>query len=486
MNTGQTGYLRRKKDGRRPGIACLLVALMLALRPVAVHAADNLVIISPHWEGIRYEFGQGFERYYHAKTGREVEIEWMDVGGSSEVLRFIKSEFSNKPGGINVDIIFGGGSDPYLELARIDLLQPYRLPDSLMAAVPQTVGGYPLYNERHLWYGATIAGFGIVYNKRVLELVGLPEPTNWEDLTRPELFTWIGSADPRKSGSAHMPFEIILQAYGWERGWQIITALGANTRGFANSGSQVPKDVTSGEVAYGMAIDFYAWAQINEVGPDMIGYTMPDNLTIVNPDGIGILQGAPHVGVAQSFMRFVFSEFGQKLWMLNVGAPGGPERFQLNRFSILPALYDSVDPSQTSVTFNPFRWSSTFVYDAEVGATRYGILNDMIGTFIIDAHAQLRATWQEAIKQGATDEILPALAVMPISEEEAIALGRDRWRDQTFRNSTLLQWGAVAERKYGTHGSWLPLADMILLLTGLVFGGILTGYLWRLKRKETR
>ena len=463
-----------------------LFLLITFLLPAPVDAADRLVIITPHWEGIRYEFADGFEVFYQRETGREVAIEWMDVGGSSEVLRFIKSEFKNKPEGIDVDLLFGGGSDPYLELSRVDLLESYVLPDSIMSRLPESVGGYPLYDDDFKWYGATIAGFGIVYNKHVLNILDLPEPSTWDDLTQPGKFTWIGSADPRKSGSAHMPFEIILQAYGWERGWQIITALGANTRNFANAGSQVPKDVTTGEVAYGMSIDFYAWAQINEVGADMIGFSLPDNLTIVNPDAIAMLKGSPNPEVARSFLRFVFSPYGQRLWMMNVGTPGGPTKFQLNRFSVLPDLYDSVDPKNTSVTFNPFEWSSNFVYDAEKGSARWGILNDLIGTFIIDAHQQLRAAWKKAIESETTNEILPALAVMPVTEEEASVLGREKWRDQTYRNSTLLEWGRLANKKYGGNADQLPMTDKIVLLGSLIFGCVMTGYLWRLNRKGAK
>ena len=81
-----------------------------------------------------------------------------------------------------------------------------------------------------------------------------------------------------------MAYELILQAYGWERGWEVITTMGANVRNFTSGGSQAPKDVAAGEVAYGLSIDFYAWAQVGQVGEDYIGFTMPDNLTIVNPD----------------------------------------------------------------------------------------------------------------------------------------------------------------------------------------------------------
>ena len=466
-------------------IRCFLYACVFfqACVTAAVSAQDRLVIVSPHWEGIRYEFTRGFDVFYQAETGRTAEIEWMDVGGTSEIIRFIKSEYTGKPEGIGIDMMFGGGSDPFVELARLDLLAPYRLPDDLLSDLPAEAGGYPIYDAGYRWYGATMAGFGIVYNKRVAQIVDLPVPETWEDLTDPKVYSWVGAADPRKSGSAHVPFEIILQVYGWERGWQIITALGANARGFANSGSQVPKDVTSGEVAYGMAIDFYAWAQINAVGPDMIGYTMPDNLTILNPDGIAILEGAPNMAVAQSFLRYILSEPGQRLWMQNPGSPGGPEKFQLNRFTVLPHLYQRIDPAHTSVTFNPFTWTSSFVYDAEKGVARRHIVDDMIGVFVIDAHASLQRRWRRAMEDGDVERVLPALASMPITEEESLVLG-DRWRDQAFRNRTLLSWSRMAEEKYGSGASdWAGVRYMLFSGSGVVLAGMVL-YLWRMKRKS--
>lgn len=469
----------------KPILLSSIICICLCFsRPSGSLAQDRLVIISPHWEGIRYEFGRGFKAFYQAESGREVKIEWMDVGGTSDVLRFIKSEFSNKPDGIDIDLMFGGGSDPYLELSRTNLLAPYQLPDSLLSAIPQKAGGFPLYDADYHWYGATMAGFGIIFNKRVMQRMRLPNPKTWEDLTDPALFSWVGSADPRKSGSAHMPFEIILQAYGWERGWQIITALGANARSFANTGSQVPKDVTTGEIAYGMAIDFYAWAQINEVGPEMIGYTMPDNLTILNPDAIGMLKGAPNSEIARSFLRFVFSEAGQRLWMQKPGTPRGPERFQLSRFTVLPDLYRRIDPAYTSVTFNPFTWTSTFVYDAEKGSARWGIINDLIGTFIIDAHNQLKSRWQQAIEEGNVDSVLPMLAAMPITEEEALDMGRNRWRDQAYRNRMLFDWTQMVEQKYGAGALGMPVAELVLLGGSGGLMTILIVYLWWLKRRR--
>ena len=102
--------------------------------------------------------------------GRVVELEWMDVGGTSEVLRFLRSEFKNKPQGIGVDIFFGGGLEPYLALKKENLLESYILPRELLEKIPPRLEGVPLYDPDYTWYGATLAGFGIVYNKVVLRL----------------------------------------------------------------------------------------------------------------------------------------------------------------------------------------------------------------------------------------------------------------------------------------------------------------------------
>jgi len=442
--------------------------------------ADRLVLISPHWEGIQYEFERAFKIHYQRETGRTVEFDWLDVGGTSETIRFIFSEFKSKPSGIGIDLFFGGGLDPYLTLKRAGLLESYALPQELLRQIPPRLGGIPLFDPEFEWYGVTLVGFGIMYNKAVLRLAKLPVITTWEGLAAPVAFTWVGTADPRKSGSAHMAYEIILQAYGWEMGWRVITGIGANTRRFTNSASQVPKDVAIGEVAYGLAIDSYAWAQVDESGFDKIGFVMPENLTNINPDSIGILKGAPNKAVAEAFVRFVLSEDGQKLWFLNKGQPQGPQRFQLNRFSVLPALYSKIKPQDTAVQFNPFAWQSEFVFDSEVGSVRWGIVNDLIGALIIDPKSLLDQAWRAALADGFTEADWHRLAAMPVTQKEAMVLAREKWRDPAFRNQKLNEWARFARNKYRAYlkpplirSEWLALFGSTILVGGLFF------YLWK-------
>src|SRR5262245_55365641 len=476
--------MNQRRGGQPPKSvrsAITLVWIWLLLCSAHVYAADKLVLVSPHWEGIQHEFEIAFKAHYNRETGRTVDLEWMDAGGTSEVLRFLRSEFKAKPTGIGIDIFFGGGLDPYLALKQEHLLEPYALPQSLLEKIPARLRGVPLYDPDYTWYGATLSGFGIIYNKAVLNLIHLPVIETWEDLASPVVFGWVGSSDPRKSGSVHMAYEIILQAYGWDRGWQILTALGANVRNFTNAATQIPKDVAIGEVAYGLSIDFFAWTQVNEAGPDKIGFVMPANLTIIYPDSIGILKGAPNPDLARAFVRFVMSAPGQKLWLMAKGTADGPQRYQLNRFSVMPSLYDG-SLEHTAVKLNPFSWQSDFAFDAKKGADRWAIVNDLIGALIIDQKQLLNQAWKAALANGLSQTEWRRLAAMPISEEEALDLARTKWRDSALRNQKINEWIHFARAKYQSNikpplvtPEWISLIVFSLIAFGLA------AYSWRTK-----
>ena len=154
----------------RPLKAQLPAILLVLLAAQMASAADRLVLISPHADEIQNEFETAFKRAYLEDTGREVDVEWLDIGGGTPpILRYIKSEFGRTPEGIGIDLFFGGGVDPYLELVERGLLAPYRLPEEMLERLPQRIGGIPLYDPGHRWYGATLSGFGIAHNITIHE-----------------------------------------------------------------------------------------------------------------------------------------------------------------------------------------------------------------------------------------------------------------------------------------------------------------------------
>ena len=83
----------------------------------------EVVVLSPHSTDIRNETSRAFSDWHHARRGVPAVIRWRDCGGgTSQILRFIRSEYAARPEGIGVDVLYGGGVDPFLELKASGLL----------------------------------------------------------------------------------------------------------------------------------------------------------------------------------------------------------------------------------------------------------------------------------------------------------------------------------------------------------------------------
>jgi ABC-type Fe3+ transport system substrate-binding protein len=406
----------------------------------------NLVIVSPHQEGIQVEFGRAFADWHRRNYGTSVKIDWIDVGGTTKDEQYVRSNFQERPQGGDFDIFFGGGTDPYLEFVDLGIALPFKLPEPSLSELPKEIGGIPLYDASYHWYGTSLTAFGILYNKAVLKQVGLPIPAAWEDLGDPRYFGMVSLADPRYSGTMRMMFEIILQAYGWEKGFALITRIGGNVPSFVHNSSQSAREVTLGEAACGLAIDFYAWAEIAEGGRDKMGFSIPSGLTVINPDSIAILRGAPHVALAKRFVTFVMSEEGQRLWMLPKGVAGGPKEYGLNRMAVLPTVYEQYK-GKTLITGNPFEMRMAMRYDREKGGARKDVIKDLIGAAIVDSHAELRSAYKAIIDNGMPEDSVRMLTRCPLTEEEAMALARGDWDDATVRAKVIAEWLDYSRKK---------------------------------------
>lgn len=416
---------------------------LLYLTTILAIAEEKLVIISPHWEGVRIEIERAFNDWYVKNYGEKVDIEWIDQGGTSDDLKFVESLFKKNPESIGIDLFFGGGINPYLTLKEKGLLQPYKVPLEILKKIPNQCAGIPNYDKEFYWYGVVLSGFGILYNKRVLNYLSLPCPSTWESLTDKRYYSWVGNGDPRHSGSLHMMYEIILQAYGWKKGWEIILAIAGNTKTFTASASSVAKNTSLGEVAVSLCIDSYALAQIEINGSENMGFVLPESHTVINPDAVGILKGAPNLKVAKRFINYLLSYEGQLLWMLPKGAEGGPLKYSLNRFSIRPDIYQNPLIKNTG-TFNPYTIKRTINYDFDLASKRWNLLNDMIGALIIDQHPKLRKIWG-IIKD---DESLKKLFFkIPVDEKDQKFLC-ENWNNPVFRNQYINEWMNFSREKF--------------------------------------
>jgi len=423
----------------------LLAALPLVTPPA--RGENPLVILSPHNEAIREEFETAFSRWHSTRFGQPVDIDWRMVGGSSESIRFVLSEFSRKPDGIGIDLFFGGGHEPFYELAEKHLAVPHPLPKAILDGLGSDVAGIELRAADFSWYGAAISTFGILQNLRVLERTHLPRVQRWEDLVRPELKGWVGAGDPRGSGTMHVMFESFLQAKGWNEGWNLLTRLAGNTRRFDRISSTTAKDAAVGETAYALSVDFFAFTQIAAAGKTNLTFILPVDFAAVSPDGIAMLRGAPHSEIARRFLEFVLSDSGQKLWFLPRGHPEGPVRHSIERMPVRPALYQTF-ADISNIPTSPFDLPAGFRYDARRAQQRRGVVATLAGAMFVDVHDDLKSAWDAIIQRGLRPDDLAEFGKPPLTESEARDLAAQGWREAAVRAERRSAWQRWAQQKF--------------------------------------
>jgi ABC-type Fe3+ transport system substrate-binding protein len=515
-------------------LLALIIALPFALRPrtePASHWKPNdprLVIVTPHNEAIRYEFERAFSQWHQKNHGLPVKIEWRAVGGTTEIMRFLASEYAanarvwwtrtlkkpwpttatealtattpptdpqlaelwhafrktDDPNAVTsrIDVFFGGGEFDHSTAYRQGLtVEPWpkgQEPTNLfyfqsgIALIPEKLSGETWRTPYLL--GNVISTFGICYNLDRLKDLGIrTPPTTWDDLANPAYFKQVGAADPTKSGSVAKAFEMIIHqkiyqsvrragysdkqiatnetaidAYiktkgkdykrgdvpdslrpyqqaveqGWLDGLHLVQLIGANARYFTDSSQKVPIDVSVGDAAAGMTIDFYgryqSQATIAEGGSPRMAYLTPKGGSSVSCDPISLLRGAPSRAVAVRFIGFTLSEEGQKLWCYKPGEPasaGGPEKYYLRRLPIRRDFYPSTNPTiqkrheehlkhsadnLADPQINPYALADTFTYYPRWTSSHFAIQRDLVRVMCMDSGDELKEAWQAILKSG--------------------------------------------------------------------------------------
>ena len=337
--------------------------------------------------------------------------------------------FLNSNIGIGIDLFFGGGAYDFEQqakagrLANSDVIRDHAdwfKEDS----IPQSVSGELFYDSQALWIGACLSSFGICYNVDSLERLGVRKiPASWGDLTDPVFYRQVALADPTKSGSAAKAFEMVIQqqmqelvqsmgrsddavlALGWKRGLEIIQAASANARYFTDSAPKIPLDVSLGDAAIGMCIDFYGRYQSEAVqigdSSSRLQYFTPAGGSSVGVDPIALLRGAPNRAAAEEFIAFVLSPEGQKLWNFKVGVPGGPEKYALRRLPIRKDLYQPEFASlRSDPAVQPYEDAKLFNYHSAWTSPVFRVMAFIIRVTCLDLHHEQAEAWRALIEAG--------------------------------------------------------------------------------------
>src|SRR3954468_8069024 len=206
-----------------------------------------------------------------------------------------------------VDLFWASAPDAFEVLKGKALLQKYAPKAS---GIPEKIGAFPINDLQGFYFGFAASGYGIMWNERYAKANKLPDPKEWQDLAKPAYYDHVSIAAPSRSGTTHLTIEAVLQGEGWAKGWATTKAMAGNFRNVTERSFGVPEAVNSGQVGYGIVIDFFAFSAQASGFPAKFVY--PSVTTIV-PANVAIVANAPNKAGAEAFVEYILSPAGQEV-----------------------------------------------------------------------------------------------------------------------------------------------------------------------------
>lgn len=432
----------------------------------------TLTIITRHESTIQQLTKQLFLESPVAKELGIVDIQFLPLGPDLWV-SYIERRIER---GTPVDVAWGGGPTIFNyidQLGYVMALNPSEHPEVYAilyeaSKIPERIAGSPTRivdsNGYIHWIGAAISSFGITVNNDKVNEYGVPKPKTWADLTRPEYAEYLPStqliaiADPLMSTSNTRMYEIILQAYGWEEGWKVLTLMAANSK-ILDSSSGVRDAVIRGDVVAGITIDFYGYTAMHQ--NPACEYIIPENASIINADPIAVLADSKYTVHAAAFVAWVLSEFGgQMLWLdPNVNRlPINARVFDLPEGRERPDLYEAYIKATAggAILFNEsFATATERAMQYYFKATLIKAHDDLMNTWAAIAKAYLNGEINDAEYQYLTSKLGEIVSfrdpitgqIVKFTPEYAAKINPNLTQAE-IANALLREWEDAARQKY--------------------------------------
>ena len=302
--------------------------LFLASYAAPTYAKGNLTVYCSVEIEVCEILIQGFKK----ETGIDVA---MTRKSSGETFAQMKAEATNPKG----DVWFGGTGDPHLTAAQENLTAEYKskhFNDLLPAAQNQAV------NANYKSVGIYVGALGFGYNKELLAKKGLPAPSSWADLTKPEYKGHVQMANPNSSGTAYTTLATMMQLFGEDGGFDFMKGLHSNINQYTKSGSAPIKAAAKGETTIGIVFQHDATKQKKSGLP--IAVVSPTEGTGFEVGSMSIIKGARNMKEAKIFADWALSPAAQTLVFssgislqvpANTKAKGDPDAPVLSKIKLI-------------------------------------------------------------------------------------------------------------------------------------------------------
>ena len=281
-----------------------MVLLLLPMLAAQAQAADKVGWVGPVYTELAESLTRGFKDYYQKTYGKEVEITFVHPGGWPVCVDKVKA-WGGKP---DADIFLGAGAPAHEVLKKEGLIVPYR--PKHWDKIPAEWHGMKVKDKDDYWTCFAPWIVTNLYNEKILKKLRLPPPKTWNDLLDPIYRGTVVHTLPYASGTMHEVIEILLQGFGEQEAWKYLRLLAAQLDRFSTGSTDTTQLVGRGEIPIGVA-----QPQMNAMAARKDGYPVRDLLpekTILVPEAVALLKGAPNEKVGKIFLDWLFSMEGQK------------------------------------------------------------------------------------------------------------------------------------------------------------------------------
>ncbi len=368
------------------------------------------------------------------------------------------------------DVCWGGGQMLFEDLSTDDLLTPLNSTKMIEVSdrLNSTIAGAELFgydeNNDTIWMGSALSSFGYTVNHQFLDDNSFPTPQTWDDLGDSTYGSFLPAIPAIAMGNAPDTtsntriYQIISDVYGWEEGWDLLTRMAGSANIYGGS-VETQMACENGDVGVSMSIDFYG-SRSQLRNPDC-EYIVPQNETIIEAEPIGIAATSVNKDLAEGFIDFVLSPFGQSQWLEDDirRLPVLTEAFTQPLGIANPDMYEMFNQTITS---NPIEFNYTLQ-----SLTYYSFIN-YFESVLTNSHIELVNCWKEVVdafndalinatefEYFANKMSMPVEITDPYSLENrtftvdyAIEINNDIFNDPTYANQVTTRWINAARLQY--------------------------------------
>lgn len=240
------------------------------------------------------------ERFNQAHP--EINIRWVRDSTGVMTARLLAEKDNPR-----ADVIWGLAATSLLMLDKEEMLEPYA-PAGVENLDPKFVDA----NNPPAWVGMDAWVAAVCYNTVEGEKLGVPMPTSWEDLTRPEYQGHVVMPNPNSSGTGYLDVSSWIQLWGEEKAWDFMDGLHNNISRYTHSGSAPCNLAASGEAVVGVSFAFRA-ARLKSQGAP-VEVVFPSEGLGWDMEAAAIVKGTQNMEAAKTLMDWAISRDANELY----------------------------------------------------------------------------------------------------------------------------------------------------------------------------